>query len=206
MEVGPKATGDEIKKSFRKLAHEYHPDKNPDNAFAESKFRAIHEAYTVLNNEERRALYDYDRWLSGRFTRNAAVVTPEYLLQEIHKLNAHIAVIDVYRMNKELLHQYLLFLLSDEKIAVILLKSKTETIHGLVEGIIKASSALPLYFAKEVLQRLKMITINSSVEELKVNTRLKRLTRQHTWEKLFPWLTLVITLLLCVAMYFFSKK
>lgn len=115
-------------------------------------------------------------------------------------------MIDVYRMNKELLHQYLLFLLSDEKIAVILLKSKTGTIHGLVEGIIKAASVLPVYFAKEVLQRLKMITINNPGEELMVDSRLKRLTREYTLEKLFPWLALFITLLICVAMYFFSKK
>lgn len=97
-------------------------------------------------------------------------------------------------------------MLSDEKIAVILLKSKAEAIHGLVEGIIKASSALPVYFAKEVLQRLKMITVNNPDEELKVDTRLKRLTREYTLEKLFPWLALTITLLLCVAMYFFNKK
>lgn len=206
MEIGPKATADEIKKSFRKLAHEYHPDKNPDNAFSEARFRAIHEAYTILNNAEKRALYDYDRWLSGRFTKNAVAVTPEYLLQEIHKLNAHIALIDVYRMNKELLHQYLLFMLSDEKIAVILLKGKADTIRGLAEGIIKASSTLPVYFAKEVLQRLKMITVNSPDEELKVSTTLKRLSRQQKLERLFPWLALAITLLLCVAMYFFSKK
>ena len=115
-------------------------------------------------------------------------------------------MIDVYRMNKELLHQYLLFMLSDEKIAVILLKSKADNIHGLVEGIIKASSALPVYFAKEILQRLKVITVNSPDEELKVNTALKRLIRQQNLEKLFPWLALAITLLLCVAMYFFSKK
>jgi metal-responsive CopG/Arc/MetJ family transcriptional regulator len=159
-----------------------------------------------LNNAEKRALYDYDRWLSGRFTKNAAIVTPEYLLQEIHKLNTHIAMIDVYRMNKELLHQYLLFLLNDEKIAVILLKGNADNIHGLVEGIIKASSVLPISFAKEVLQRLKMITVNTPDEELKVNVSLKRLVREHTLEKLFPWLALVITLLLCIAMYFFSKK
>jgi hypothetical protein len=115
-------------------------------------------------------------------------------------------LIDVYRMNKELLHQYLLFMLSDEKIAVILLKGNTDTIHGLVEGIIKASSTLPAYFAKEVFQRLKTITINSPDEELRVNTALKRLSKQQQLEKLFPWLALAITLLICIAMYFFSKK
>lgn len=115
-------------------------------------------------------------------------------------------MIDVYRMNKELLHQYLLFMLSDEKIAIILLKGKPDTIQGLVAGIIKASSTLPVFFAKEVLQRLRMITVNSPDDELKVNTSLKRLSREHKLEKIFPWLALAITLLLCVAMYFFSKK
>ncbi|RYZ47839.1 MAG: hypothetical protein EOP49_20200, partial [Sphingobacteriales bacterium] len=135
LEIGQKATSDDIKKSFRKLAHEYHPDKNPENVFAEARFREIHEAYTVLNNTERRALYDHERWLSGRFSKNAAVITPEYLLQETDKLNAHIAVIDVYRMNKELLWRYLLFLLSDEKIAVLRLKGKPGTVSGIIDGI-----------------------------------------------------------------------
>ncbi|MDX4048430.1 molecular chaperone DnaJ [Aliarcobacter skirrowii] len=47
-----------IKKAYRKLAMQYHPDKNPDNKEAEEKFKAINEAYQVLSDDEKRAIYD----------------------------------------------------------------------------------------------------------------------------------------------------
>lgn len=197
---------EDIKKSFRRLAHEFHPDKNPDNVFAEARFREIHEAYTVLSHEERRALYDYERWLSGRFTRQAAILTPAYLLQEVQKLNAHIAEIDVYRMNKELLHQYLMFLFSDEKIAIIQLKADTDTVNALVAAIMQTVAVLPHYFALAVLQRLKETTAAYPYESKRIDLMINKRRREAQWQRLFPWLALLVTLLLCLAMYLFSKK
>lgn len=52
--VSKSATEDEIKKAFRKLAHQYHPDKGGD----EKKFKEINEAYQILSNKEKRAQYD----------------------------------------------------------------------------------------------------------------------------------------------------
>lgn len=56
--VSKSATEAEIKKQFRKLAKQYHPDKNPDNAEAEKKFKDVNEAYEVLSNKDKRAKYD----------------------------------------------------------------------------------------------------------------------------------------------------
>jgi len=52
------ATADEIKKAYRKMAMQYHPDRNPGNAAAEQKFKDITEAYDVLKDEQKRAAYD----------------------------------------------------------------------------------------------------------------------------------------------------
>lgn len=52
------ASDDEIKKAFRKLAMQYHPDQNKDNKEAEHKFKEIVEAYDVLKDAEKRAAYD----------------------------------------------------------------------------------------------------------------------------------------------------
>jgi curved DNA-binding protein len=48
----------EIKKAFRKLAQQYHPDKNPGDKAAEAKFKEINEAYTVLSDSDKRSKYD----------------------------------------------------------------------------------------------------------------------------------------------------
>lgn len=52
------ATSEQVKKSYRKLAIQFHPDKNPDNPEAEEKFKEASEAYQVLSDKERRARYD----------------------------------------------------------------------------------------------------------------------------------------------------
>ena len=56
--VSRTATDQEIKSSYRKLALQYHPDRNPDNAEAEEKFKECSEAYAVLADTEKRARYD----------------------------------------------------------------------------------------------------------------------------------------------------
>src|SRR5262245_16821566 len=69
------ATAEEIKKSYRKLAVQFHPDKNPGDKTAEDKFKEIGEAYEVLSDPQKRAAYDqyghaaFDRRAGGGFAR-----------------------------------------------------------------------------------------------------------------------------------------
>lgn len=56
--VGRDASPDEIKKAYRKLAVQYHPDKNPDNKEAEEKFKEVNEAYETLSDEGKKRNYD----------------------------------------------------------------------------------------------------------------------------------------------------
>ena len=52
------ASEDEIKKAYRKLAKQYHPDVNPDDKTAEAKFKEVGEAYEVLSDAQKKSRYD----------------------------------------------------------------------------------------------------------------------------------------------------
>ncbi len=58
LEVSRTCSGSELKKSYRKLAMKYHPDRNPDDKEAEEKFKLLSEAYEVLKDDQKRAIYD----------------------------------------------------------------------------------------------------------------------------------------------------
>ncbi|MDP2670769.1 MAG: DnaJ domain-containing protein [bacterium] len=56
--VGEEATEEEIKKAYRKLAMQYHPDRNKGDNTAEEKFKEVNEANEVLSNAQKRQQYD----------------------------------------------------------------------------------------------------------------------------------------------------
>src|SRR5271154_1494266 len=58
LEVTREETADGIKKSYRRLAVKYHPDKNPGDKHAEEKFKELGEAYEALSDAQKRAAYD----------------------------------------------------------------------------------------------------------------------------------------------------
>lgn len=63
--VARTASDDEIKKSYRKLALKYHPDKNPGDKVAEEKFKEVTEAYETLRDPKRRQMYDQFGHMGG---------------------------------------------------------------------------------------------------------------------------------------------
>src|SRR3982751_2060627 len=56
--VSKGASADEIKKSYRKVAMQFHPDRNPGDKSAEEKFKEAAEAYEILSDQDKRAQYD----------------------------------------------------------------------------------------------------------------------------------------------------
>lgn len=70
--VGKDASQDDIKKAYRKLARTYHPDRNPGDAAAETKFKEVGEAYAVLSDEEERKQYDAIRAMGAGGARFSA--------------------------------------------------------------------------------------------------------------------------------------
>jgi molecular chaperone DnaJ len=83
------AGDDDIKKAYRKLAVKYHPDKNPGDKAAEESFKELGEAYEILSDPQKRALYDqyghaaFDRRSGGGFGRGGGFHDPFEVFREV---------------------------------------------------------------------------------------------------------------------------
>jgi molecular chaperone DnaJ len=76
--VSKNATQDEIKKAYRKLVRQYHPDRNPGDASAEEKFKEVQSAYDVLSDDEKRKQYDRFGSANGRGAPGAGGVHVDF--------------------------------------------------------------------------------------------------------------------------------
>src|SRR5436190_9377981 len=66
------AKAEEIKKAYRKLARQHHPDVNPGNNAAEEKFKELSEAFDILSDEKKRSVYDQYGFYSDQIPPQAA--------------------------------------------------------------------------------------------------------------------------------------
>jgi molecular chaperone DnaJ len=72
--VSREASGEELKRAYRKLAMQYHPDRNPGDKQAEARFKEVNEAYDILKDEQKRAAYD--RYGHAAFEQGGAGAGP----------------------------------------------------------------------------------------------------------------------------------
>jgi molecular chaperone DnaJ len=80
--VSREASDEDVKKAYRRLVFQHHPDRNPTNAQAEDKIREINAAYEIIGDAERRKTYDRLHW--GEEPRDQAS-DPAYILDEMEK-------------------------------------------------------------------------------------------------------------------------
>lgn len=209
LQVSPNATAEEIKKSYRRLAFKYHPDKNHDDTLAEAVFRQVIEAYEVLSDPLKRD--DYNKKTFSVYSnfqqkkKKYKPVTSQNILQECMELSKLVTTINTFKINRDALLFSLKNILSPLHLSVLKEENNKQLKSQILRYLIKSCTPL---------QAIQMETLSSSLlqiaeddekasEELQAFLRKKK--REDLWDRYKFLVVIIITAILCFIIYSLSQ-
>ncbi|HRP54607.1 J domain-containing protein [Agriterribacter sp.] len=201
--IPPNATLEAVKKEFRKLALQYHPDVNAGNEFAVLQFRELQEAYETLSHPSKRAKY-HNEWklrFPGSDIHMKWGQTPVTILNDCIKLNKQMASMDIFRMNKEVIYHRIKNILSESNINVLLHHKDEALNQKLILQLLSASSELPYKYTGTIAGQLNLLAGNNETAIKTIRDFVHASKKRNYWEKYYPFLVLLITLIICSMIY-----
>jgi curved DNA-binding protein CbpA len=199
LELAPSATLQDIKKAYRKLAQQYHPDKSND-PYAAANFAEIKEAYETLSNPVKKNQYLQERWYNRATgnTNTEQVVTPVNILKQALEFEKYTSTLDVYRMDQQSLYEYINELLDDDTISKLLQFNEAEVNQQIMLTLIKPIRFLKYEKAILLAEKLSKITGNNTQSHSLINSMLKEIQQKEKWESRKWIVVLFITLAICL--------
>ncbi len=202
LQIPPTATMEEVKKAYRKLALQYHPDKNPDDGFAVNYFLEIKKAYEILRDTAKRQQYTYDRWQQKRNEQTTyEPITPQFILQKATELAKHVRSIDVFRMSHEALYLQVDALLSIENLQVLQQFQDWATNKKITETILKIVNPLSFLLVKKLETRLVKIAFTDNETMQLVLNFIHQKRKMDFWDKYNIVIILAVTVLICLIIF-----
>jgi curved DNA-binding protein CbpA len=208
LELEPSATLPEIKKAYRKLAQQYHPDKNSNEEYASTYFSDIKEAYEILTNPSKKEYYLQQRWYQqslGKKKFNAHPVTPPNILKQFLELDKYVSGLDAFRMDKEGLYHHIIDHLSDDTIERLKKFNEPSINNEIIRIVIHIAGYLQLQQAKEIASKLYSLCKDQPVTTQKIDLFLHQFKKKTQWEKYKTGIIIIATIIISLLIYFGSR-
>ncbi|CVK16645.1 MAG: J domain-containing protein [Apibacter sp.] len=181
--VSSSASFDEIKKSYRKLALQYHPDRNSGNKRYEEIFINISEAYHTLSNEESRK--NYDLIYKKKLSTFSQPVTPYLFLKKFQDIRKFIYKKGKNKISKNALYKGLEKLLSDENIKYLLLKSNKQILELIIIENLKCIKFLQSSDKEKIIHRLLILANNDNFLTTLIGVNSKHTETKYNFTTIF---------------------
>lgn len=198
LEVSLTATLIEIKKSHRRLAFKYHPDRNPEDKTAEARFKEIQEAYEILSGIVSRESYNYDynkfynnqngqnktrnpRSDKEEYTRQEAPpITPQTYLDIFHEMHRRVFLSgNVKNLDRQKFYNSLQKVLNQNCISFLLQCDDRRTNHLIINELLKCCDLIELPQVRELSMKLVNIAGSDNEEIQKIHLFVKQRSRQQ---------------------------
>jgi hypothetical protein len=204
LEVTPQATPLEIKKSFRRLAMLYHPDKHNEDNIAGAHYREIQEAYDTLTDPYKKEAYLQQRWYEqsmGRKMTGSAPLTSSTILRDAISLEKYISTLDPFRIDQEGLMLYIEQLMSEDAVQIIRTENEPELQANIAAILLKSGKGFDLPHAERLVRVLEKLLPAADPKQQECQSYLAGKKKQADWDRWKIPLMFLITLLLCVLIY-----
>jgi curved DNA-binding protein CbpA len=206
LQIEPHSTLAEIKQAFRRLALIYHPDKNPNDKYAEVQFNEIKEAYEVLTNPVKKENYLQQRWYNQSIgkRRTTEMITPVSILKLVLELEQYVSRLDVHRMNKEGLSDYIEELLSSDTVKSLKHFNEPEINRQIITSTLSAMQPLNIKFIGELTGRLEALA-DDETSLRRIKNFLNNRKKAFFWERYKVAVIIFFTIFICLLIYFTSR-
>lgn len=205
--VPPSADTTAIKKAFRRLAMEHHPDKSKDSVENSIYFQELQEAYHTLTDPYKREQYLYNRWLEKSMGHQLdQAMTANEILHLFIKAEQYLTQTDHYRTNSNHLLQQLLHTFSERRIHTILEGKDEQQIQSTLDLALKLSSRLKANEMEKTLQHFSRLLDQKPSFREQWHQLLEKKKKDESLEKWKLPMILFITILICLAIYRISRS
>jgi molecular chaperone DnaJ len=203
LQVEPSATLQEIKKAYRKLALQLHPDKNNNDPWSAARFTEVKEAYEVLTNPAKKEYYLQQRWYNQSIgkKRTQDVITPVSILKQALELEKYVSTLDVFRLDKPGLQQYILDLFPASTVDQLHKFNEPGTIREIISLVLRSMHPLPQVMREKILSSLLHLSGTDQPALQLLQEYKARSAKKHRREKYSLVIIIAATFILCLLIW-----
>lgn len=204
LEISPAASYAEIKKSYRRLALQYHPDKNFGSQLYEAKFKEIKEAYEILSDTNQRQAYNSTRKTQAEAPKKKTTtsqITPDYILNQVTDFRKKVSALDPDRANKPALFQHIEKLLARKHIAILKQNNDSKLNKRIINELLYCSRFLPYVYVSQICFLLTPLAGSDNDLYNKIYAFSKEVRFREYWNKFKFLAAIIFAVILCFIIY-----